>query len=116
MTISVALGKFSSSTTVFSGIPQGSILSPLIFNIYILPLEKMTWKHNVSLHFYADHTLIYLPLTLGDSILPLMDCLENIKQVVVKYISLNKDKTEIIIFGPPKLKSGLINELGNHVP
>lgn len=25
-----------------------------------------------------------------------------------------KDKTEIIVFGPPRLRAGLIKELGNH--
>ncbi len=29
---------------------------------------------------------------------------------------LNEDKSETIVFGPPKLRNGLIKELGNNFP
>ena len=52
-------GSISSSTEVLSGVPQGSILGPLLFLIYIDGITKVKLSNNSRLVLYADDVLIY---------------------------------------------------------
>uniref|UniRef100_A0A9J8AEV6 Reverse transcriptase domain-containing protein n=1 Tax=Cyprinus carpio carpio TaxID=630221 RepID=A0A9J8AEV6_CYPCA len=100
----VRLGEFLSSTASLPcDLPQGSILSPSLFSLYILPLGSIFRKHGVSLHFYTDDTQIYLPFRKNDTLAmtALLSCLDEVKSwLSQKTLSLNEEKTEVIVFGP----------------
>ena len=99
----VAVGNCTSTpTSLTCGVPQGSILGPLLFNLYMLPLGQILKNNLISYHSYADDTQMYLALTPNDygPLESLCDCIEQINHWMSQnFLQLNKDKTEVIVFG-----------------
>ncbi len=100
----VSIGEHKSKwMSMTCGVPQGSILAPLLFSLYMLPLSQIMRKNQIAkYHSYADDTQIYLALSPNDysPIDSLCQCSDEINSWMCQnFLQLNKEKTEVIAFG-----------------
>lgn len=95
-------GSRSNEQNSVCGIPQGSILGPLLFILYINDLPK--YVTNVKVSMYADDTAIYYSSKDVNDIVDRMNYdLENVDNWLAKNkLSLNVDKTHFMLIGTPQ--------------
>uniref|UniRef100_A0A8C6NNP0 Reverse transcriptase domain-containing protein n=1 Tax=Nothobranchius furzeri TaxID=105023 RepID=A0A8C6NNP0_NOTFU len=119
---SVVISKFrSSNTSLTHGVPQGSVQGPLLFLLYLLPLQHILSSFKgISYHLYADDIQLYIffkPHEMSKLQL-LHTCLGSIKTWLAgSFLQLNEDKTEILICAPdmlvPKVRDSF-GQLASH--
>jgi len=97
-TVVTKIENISSSPAIINrGIPQGGVLSPLLFNLFINDLVSFSPTENIIL--YADDCLLYF---IGDSIYDLQTKIhENVNRILTWYskndLNVNTSKTKILI-------------------
>ena len=96
----------SESVCLNQGVPQGLVLGPILFSLFISPLGDICCKHNICFHSYADDQQVYLsfdPLIQGDKELcvkSLEACIHDIQiWMKINLLKLNDSKTEVILIG-----------------
>ena len=105
-------GSRSSWRTMKCGVPQGSVLGPLLYLLYTAPIADIIKAHNLQYHFYADDTQIYVTFETDsqeDASLTKarVECCvqEIIRWIIANMLKLNHDKTELAVISS-KYKAG----------
>lgn len=111
-TQSVAVGStISESSPVNYGVPQGSVLGPLLFSLYTSPLTYCLNHSQLSFHLYADDTQLYISFSAGDcndALQKLSSTLDSVHYWLTRnFLSLNPSKTEFLLIGNKQQRSKL---------
>lgn len=94
-------GHYSKSVPVQLGVPQGSVLGPVLFILYTKPLTSLIKAHSIPNQSFADDTQIHEschPDQLGPTIQRLQSCISDIRSWMThNKLKLNDDKTEALL-------------------
>ena len=104
----------SPNTTICTGVPQGSVLGPLLFVLFISPIagvinpDLSNVSNIVSFHQYADDTQLYIGTnlsTLAHQVASIESCTQRVHNWLLDNgLHLNPSKSEAIAFFNPRSK------------
>ena len=102
-------GTASSTSTLTCGVPQGSVLGPTLFIMYIAELEQIVMRRGLQSHFYADDTQIYGhcdPDKVAELSSLVSACVDDVSQWMrSSRLQLNSNKSEAIWFSTRRRKN-----------
>ena len=99
-------GASSKPSVLSFGVPQGSVLGPILFVLYASPVSDVISRHAMSHESFADDTQVHQSAPI-DGIDGLMartrECISDLKVWMTQNkLQLNDEKTELLLACPKK--------------
>ena len=93
--------KLSQPTLLNCGVPQGSVLGPILFILYTKPLTTLIRRHSISNKSFAGDTQLHdscRPDQIDTSVQGMQNCISDVKTwMTSNKLKLNDDKTECLL-------------------
>ena len=94
-------------------VPQGSVLGPVIFNVYTTPLRSLIGASSISHLLYAEDTQLFISFVLKN----FSSAINNLQSTIAlisswmssNYLTLNPSKTKFLLIGLTQQTSKIVN-------
>ena len=107
----------SAPRLIHHGVSQGSVLGPMLFNMYILPIADIFERHQIRYHIYADDTQLHAecpPLNQADALRKIDEYVRDIRRWLnCNHLLLDETNTGAIIFRSTTSAMSTIDQCGS---
>ncbi len=107
-------GVTSDTASLQYGVPQGSVLGPILFTIYTSPIGEIARCHNLEIPVYADDHELYTffkvksPASQRRTLDVLIACVAEVRSwMALNKLQLNDEKTEFITICAPQYRRNI---------
>ena len=98
----------SAFTHVHSGVPQVSVLGPMLFTMYIKPLSAIIDSHSIIHHSFADDLQLQMsapPDSISELLHSMQSCISDVKAwATANMLRLNDNKTYLMLVTSKRTK------------
>jgi len=107
--------SISNGVLIFYGVPQGSILGPILFLLYISEIEEIATQHGLKIHLFADDMQLYISFQSLNALVNISNiehCLRHIKSwMSSNFLKINESKTNFLTILSPSCNANSLNDV-----